>query len=191
MNGLIESNIFTFIVLPLLIMIARIFDVTLGTIRIMFVSRGNKIYAPILGFFEILIWLIAIRQIMVNLENVLCYIGYAGGFSIGNFLGIKIEEKLSYGKVIIRIITRTDSSNLVKNLRQKGFGITVIDAEGSSGRVKVIYTIIDRVNINKVITAMDRFNPKAFYSTEDVRSVKAGIFPSKKNLINKWLIRVS
>ncbi len=185
LNTFLNSEMFTYIILPLLILIARICDVTLGTIRIMFVSRGNKLLAPILGFFEIVIWLIAIRQIMQNLDSIFCYLAYACGFSLGNFLGIKIEEKVAYGKVIIRIMTRANATKLVENLRSKGFGVTVIDAQGSSGQVNIIYSIIDRAHIDNFIKKIDRFNPKAFYTIEDVLSVKEGIFPTSKNIMKR------
>ena len=91
------SEIFTFIILPILIFIARVCDVSIGTMRIIFISRGAKILAPLLGFFEILIWLVAIGKVMQNLDNIACYVAYAGGFATGNFVGIRIEEKLAMG----------------------------------------------------------------------------------------------
>ena len=184
-NNLLHAEIFSLIILPLLILISRVLDVTLGTLRIMFVSRGNRLLAPILGFFEILIWLIAVRQIMTNLENIICYIAYAGGFSIGTFLGIVIEQHLAYGKVIMRIITRVDSNKLVKQLRARAFGVTVIDAEGSNGRVQVLYSIIERGHLDKITKIINKYNPNAFYTLEDVRFVKEGIFPPTKNILKK------
>ena len=189
MQEFFNSQLFTFVVLPLLILLSRVCDVTLGTLRIMFVSRGHKVLSAILGFFEVLIWLIAIRQIMQNLENVFCYIAYAGGFAIGNYIGIKIEERLAYGKIMIRIIAKKDASELVGELRDKGFGATKIDAQGTSGLVNVIYSIIDRVHIQKVVDTINRYNPKAFYTIEDVRAVKEGIFPSGKKGLKRFMSR--
>ena len=98
------------IIIPLLIFVARIFDVTLGTIRIILVSRGVKIPAALLGFFEVLIWLIAIGRVMQNLNNVSNYIAYAGGFAMGNFVGIYIENKLAMGLLSIRVVTAKDAA---------------------------------------------------------------------------------
>jgi uncharacterized protein YebE (UPF0316 family) len=181
LNGLI----YTYVILPLLILVARVCDVTIGTIRIVFIARGNKLLAPILGFFEILIWLLAIRQILQNLENVFCYLAYAGGFAIGNLIGITIEEKLAYGQLLIRIVTEKDASDLIASLRRKGFGVTRISAEGSTGSVSVIYTIINRVRIEKAIRTINRFNPNAFYTIEDVRSVEKGIFPKNVSVVKR------
>lgn len=169
--GLTSSEIFAWIILPLLIFFARVCDVSLGTIRIIFVSKGIKYLAPLVGFFEILIWLLAISQIMQNLTNAYYYVFYAGGFAIGNLVGIIIEEKLSIGIVSIRIITRQDALELVNALKKSKYGITVVDAEGLKGRVKIIFTVINRQNIKKVINLVKIYNPKAFYSVEDIKFV--------------------
>jgi len=160
--GLTYSEIYAWILLPLLIFFARVCDVSLGTIRIIFVSKGIKYLAPIVGFFEILIWLLAIGQIIQNLTNVYYYVFYAGGFAIGNLVGIILEEKLSIGTVGIRIITRQDATNLIDAFKKSDFGITVVDAEGSKGRVKIIFTVVNRQNIQKVISLVKKYNPKAF-----------------------------
>ena len=99
-----DSHFFTFVVLPALIFIARVCDVTIGTLRIISVSRGYKFLAPVFGFFEVLIWIVVIGKVMQNLGNVFCYIGYAGGFATGNLVGIIIEERLAMGILLIRII---------------------------------------------------------------------------------------
>jgi len=176
-----SSETFTFIVLPLLIFLARICDVSLGTIRIIFVSRGLKYLAPLIGFIEILIWLVAIGKIMQNLGNIACYFGYAGGFAAGNYIGIIIEEKLAMGTFLIRIITKKDASELINTLNREGYGATSIPGQGKEGQVHIIYTIIRRGDLKHVIEIIKRFNPKAFYSIEDVRFVKEGIFPLRKS----------
>lgn len=140
-----HSEAFTFVLLPVLIFLARILDVGLGTIRIIFISRGRKFLAPLIGFFEILIWLVAIGKVMQNLTNVYCYIAYAGGFAAGNFTGMWIEEKLAMGTLIIQIITKKDASALIDNLKSSGYGVTVVPAEGSTGQVHIVYSLIKRM----------------------------------------------
>jgi Uncharacterized protein conserved in bacteria len=115
-----HSEIFKLIVIPILIFLARICDVTLDTARIIYVSRGIKFLAPLIGFFEVLIWLLSITQIMNNLTNVVYYIAYAGGFAMGNYIGIYIEEKMAIGTVVIRIITQKNASELVEFLKGDG-----------------------------------------------------------------------
>jgi len=149
-GSLSNSPLFTWCIIPLLIALARITDVTLGTIRIIYISRGMKMLAPIFGFFEILIWLMAIGQIMQNLSNPVYYFAYAFGFSGGNLVGIFIEERLAVGRVILRIITQRDATELVGHLRSAGYGVTTVDAEGAQGPVKLIFTVIDREKIKAV-----------------------------------------
>lgn len=176
----LNSEIFKFVVLPLIIFSTRICDVTLDTLRIIYVSRGIKFLAAFIGFFEVLIWLFAITQIFRNLTNPLCYVAYAGGFAMGNFIGIFIEERMAIGTVVIRIITQKDAAELIEFLKNEGYGVTHMDAQGAQGSVKIIFTIVKRKNIEHVLEIIRSNNPQAFFTIEDVRSVRAGVFqPSK------------
>ena len=174
-----DGPAFDYFILPFLIFIARIIDVTIGTIRIVMVAKGQKIWAPILGFFEVLVWLIAIARIFENLDNWACYFGYAAGFGAGNYIGLKIEEKLAMGIVKIQIITRKSADTLILNLKEAGFGITHHNAHGGKEEVSIIYSIIKRTELPKVVEKIKFYNPNAFYSIEDVRFVSHGIFPLK------------
>ena len=124
---IMDSWVFTWVLLPLLIFFARIMDVSIGTIRLIFVSKGFKFYAPLLGFFEVIIWLMAIGQIMQHLDNILCYIAYGLGFATGNFVGIYLEEKLSLGSVVLRIIPRKDTTDLIRHLRDSNYGVSSVN----------------------------------------------------------------
>lgn len=175
--SLFQSDIFRFAVLPAIIFLARICDVTLDTLRIIYVSRGLKLLAACIGFFEVLIWLMAITQILNNMTNVAYYIAYAGGFAMGNFVGIFIEEKMAIGTVIIRIITQKDATELIDQLKCNGFGVTHISAQGALGPVKIIFSIVKRKDVGDVLQMIRIHNPLAFYTIEDVRSVRKGVFP--------------
>lgn len=183
-----HSWLYPWIVLPSLIFIARIFDVSLGTVRVIFVSRGLKYLAPVVGFFEILVWLLAIGQIMKNLSNPACYIAYAGGFAMGNFVGIHIAEKLSLGLVMIRVITGKDASALVEYLKAENYGVTSVDGQGASGQVKVIFTIVPRREVDSVVRLIKKFNPNAFYSIGEVGLVERGVFPLRKSWRDSGLL---
>jgi uncharacterized protein YebE (UPF0316 family) len=177
MFNVTSSETFSLIILPLLIFTARVLDMSLDTMRIIFVSRGNKFLAPFLGFFEIMIWLFAIGQIMQHLTNITYYLAYAGGFATGVFVGISMEEKIAVGTVGIRIITKNEATKLIENIRSMGYGVTCFDGEGATGNVKLIYTAIRRKDVEKVVGIIKNFNPKAFYSIEELRSVSEGIAP--------------
>jgi len=176
-TSFIDSPLFTWVILPSLIFLARVCDVTIGTVRIMLLTKGRKILAPILGFIEVLIWLLAIRQIFNHLTNVACYLAFAGGFAMGNYVGMLIEERLAIGLDVIRIITKKDAGELIHYLKDEGYGVTSIDAEGTTGKVNVIFTIVNRKEVGKVVKIINKFNPKAFYSVEEIRAVSEGVFP--------------
>lgn len=162
---------------PLLIFLARIFDVTIGTIRIISLSRGRRILAPILGFFEVLIWLFAIRQIFANLDHLSAFIAYAGGFAAGNFVGMLIEEKLALGHLAVRLITAADATPLVTELRAASFGVTTVAAQGQTGAVQLIFMVIERREYDRVMEIVRTLQPSAFVSVSDVRSASEGVFP--------------
>jgi uncharacterized protein YebE (UPF0316 family) len=182
-------DIFTWVILPFLIFLARICDVSLGTVRLIFVSRGFKHLAPVIGFFEILIWIVAMGQIMQHLANPICYIGYAGGFATGNYLGILIAEKLSLGVVLIRIITQKEADPLLARLRERGCGVTSVEGQGSSGPVQVAFTIVRRREVPGVVELVKQYNPNAFYSIEEVDFVERGVFPLRKRWRQSDLLR--
>ncbi len=181
-STLLDSNVYAYFILPLLIFFARICDVTIGTIRIVFVSKGHKRVAPILGFFEVFIWIIAISQIMSNLNNFICYFAYAVGFATGNYIGLLVEERIAVGNLMIRVITSKDGDVLAKILNSHGFGATIVDAEGSSGKVNIIYSLVHRTNITSALKLIKDFNAEIFYSIEDIKDVNSGIFPEKMPL---------
>jgi uncharacterized protein YebE (UPF0316 family) len=173
----VDSELFRWVVLPSLIFLARIVDVSMQTVRIVFVSRGNRLLAPLLGFFEVMIWLAAIGQIMRNLDNVLCYVAYGGGFASGTYIGMLIEEKLAIGTCLVRVITQKDAGALIAALRAADYGVTHVPAEGMSGKVSIVYSVVRRSCIPDVVRIIEEFNPRAFYTIETVRSVREGVFP--------------
>ena len=185
-----SSGFYTWFALPFLIFVARVTDVSMGTVRIIFISRGLKYLASIVGFFEILIWLLAIGQIMKNLSSPACYVAYAGGFAAGNFIGISIAEKLSLGVALIRVITQKDALPLVEQLKDTNYGVTSVDGHGATGQVKVVFTIVPRREVPSVIALVKRFNPHAFYSIEEVGFVEKGTFPLRQSWRDSRLLRM-
>ena len=168
------------LIIPLLIFLARIIDVSIGTVRLIFVARGMRLQASILGVFEVLIWLATIGQILQNLTGWQNYVAYGLGFGTGNYIGMLIEDKLALGNVILRVITRSDASELVGALRERQFGVTSVDADGRDGPVTILFTLTQRQNLPVMIDLVNKFNPRAFYSIEDVRYVREGVFPTKR-----------
>jgi uncharacterized protein YebE (UPF0316 family) len=186
LENLFNSDLFKWVILPLMIFFARLIDVSLGTIRIIFISRGFKYIAPLIAFFEINIWLLAIAQIMLNLNNPVCSIAYAGGFAMGNFVGMLLEEKISIGSVIVRIIVKHDSDKIYSYLKSEKYGVTIVDAKGIEGEVKLIFVVIRRGDLKKILNHIKTIHPHAFYTVEDVRTVQDAVLP----ITRKGLFRV-
>jgi len=171
MDAVSFTTVYQWVLLPLLIFTARICDVSMDTVRIMLLHRSKKALAPLIGFVQVLIWLLAFRQIIIHLYNPLCYIGFAGGFATGTYVGMLIEERLAIGFQVLRLITRKDASVLIATLRDHGYGVTSVEGAGASGRVDIIYMIVRRAEIPKLIALVQGFNPQAFYTIEDVRGI--------------------
>lgn len=172
-----QVDLWGIIILPFLIFFARIVDVTIGTIRIIFVSKGQKILAPILGFFEVLIWIIAMGEIMQNLDRWYYYLFYAAGFATGNYFGILLEEKLAMGYVSLRLITKRPADDLIEEIKGRGYGLTYMPATGSTGDVHVLFITLKRSELPHLTKVINLLNPKAFYTVEDMKAVKEGIHP--------------
>jgi uncharacterized protein YebE (UPF0316 family) len=192
LESVITPGVFAFVIVPLLIFLARVCDMSLDTIRVIFMSKGIQYLPAIIGFFEVIIWLVAIGQVMNNLTNVVCYIAYGAGFATGTFVGMALEEKLSLGLTSVRIIAKEDPVELVQFLRSHNYGVTSIDAEGGRGKVKMVFTIIKRQDLKHVVGIVKDFNPNAFYSIEEVKSVAEGVFPERNShSIFRWLDSLS
>jgi len=177
----LDTDWFNWIIMPLLIAIARVIDVSIGTIRIILVSKGKKTIASVLGFFEVIIWLLAITQVMQHLTNFACYLGYGLGFAIGNYVGISLEEKLALGMQALRFITRETIDFLTMALRDAGYGATVLEAQGAKGTVHIVFTIVPRKSVNEVLRIASTIDPEVFVSIQDIRSVKAGFVPQRSS----------
>lgn len=170
---------YAWIVLPFLIFISRLCDVTLNTLRHVFMTKGYKKIVPFLGFFEVLIWIIVVGQVMKNLNNIACYIAWASGFATGTYVGLLVEERLALGLQVLRIITNQDCTTLIDALRNNNHGVTIVDGHGAKGPVKLLYAVVKRKDMTSLAKLIEEHNPGAFYSVEDVKSTNQGIFSKK------------
>ncbi len=185
-----SSDIFSFLILPLLIFLARICDVSINTIRIIYMLGGRRFTATLLGFFEAFIWLLVIREIFKHLDNWLCYVAYPAGFACGIFVGMIIEEKIAYGKVIVRIITRKDVTLLIDYLNSQHFRFTKVNAEGPDGNENLVFTVLDRERLDELLHNLKALIPTAFYTIEKVKAAgESGVLPEERGglRIFTWL----
>lgn len=194
MEAGITNDFFNLVIVPLLIVVARIADVGIGTIRIILVGKGYRLYSSMLGFVEILIWITATGYIMQNLDSVWNYLAYATGFSLGTYFGVVLEGKISIGKVMVRIITHRDNTILIEQLHERDYSFTTADAEGRYGKVKIIFMAMKRRAIPKLVELINEYHPKAFYTIEDVRYINDNIrdgsySPSSLNLLKGFSLK--
>lgn len=172
--------------LPLIIFLGRIVDVTLGTLRIIFVSKGKRNIAPFIGFFEVFIWIVIISQILGKANDLIAYLSYAAGYATGTYIGMYIESKLAFGVLLYRVYTKEDGTLLTKLINQSGFGATLVKGTGSVGQVDVVETVVDRKQMRTIESTINQFDNDAFYVIEDVRTAQNGIFPKTASLFQRW-----
>ncbi len=184
----VSTEVLNYVILPLMIFFARICDVSISTIRIIFVMGGNKTFAPILGFFEALIWLLAIGQIFNNIDNIWSYFAYAAGFATGTYVGMYIEEKLALGRVVVRLITREPVYSLITFLHDHDYRYSILDAEGRTGKVNVVFTVVKREKLKHLISGINQYHPKAFFTIEGVKRVSEEILMKEtpKSIGFRW-----
>jgi len=157
---------------PVIIFFAEVLHVTLATIRVLFVTRGMKVPAAIVGFLEVLVFLLALGQITSNLTNWVNYIAFASGFASGNIVGLWIEEKMAVGLLSVQIITNNDAQEMIEYLRAENFGVTSVTATGMSGKVRMLVILIKRKHLLRLQGIVEEYHPNAFISVQDVRLVK-------------------
>ncbi|WP_086478364.1 DUF2179 domain-containing protein [Arenibacter amylolyticus] len=168
----VSEGVLNYVIIPILIFVARIGDVSISTIRIIFVMSGKRNIAPFLGFFEALIWLLAIGQIISNIDNVFSYLAYASGFATGTYVGMYLEERLALGRVVLRLITKQPVDELLEYLNQNKLRYSMIDAKGKTGKVNVVFLVVKRDLLDNLLEAVNKFHPNAFYTIEGVKMVK-------------------
>jgi len=149
-----------------LIMCMRICDVTIGTFRTILVVQGKKYFAGLAGFFEVLIWVFAIRYIMQNLDVIPNLFGYATGFAIGNILGITLEQKIGLGFAQLTVISKYYTDKIADSLRRSKYGVTILPGEGVTGGVSIIALIVPRKQQTKVIKLIESLDKDAFITIQ-------------------------
>ena len=162
----------------LLIFVLRVGDMTLDTIRVLFVVRGKKLLVWILGFFQSLIFVVAISSVLSELDNILNVIGYATGFATGNLIGMLIENRLAIGHVLVTVISSNRGTLIAERLRTSGYAVTEIAGRGKNGTVFELHASVLRKDVSQVETIVLESDPQAFVTAEDVRPVRHGFWRS-------------
>ena len=161
----------------LFIFFARIADVSIGTMRTILLVKGQRRIASVLGFFEVMIYLIVL---VGNVDKPVLILAYCSGYAAGNIIGSKIEERLSIGRLVVQVIVKEAMEELVGSLREAGFGVTIIEGEGMEGKSYMLNIILDRKQMKKLYEIVDGCDCGAFITTMDVRASLGGYFQPKK-----------
>lgn len=158
----------------LLIFLARLVNVSMATVRTLLGMRGQKGLSTAIGFFESLIFILAISQVLQDVGNVWNVIGYCGGFAAGTLVGLVIEEKLAVGYAIVRAISQDAGEEIASALREAGYGVTEMAGEGLAGRVHVVTTVVKRRNIPAIMALVSGVDEAAFVTVDDANRVYRG-----------------
>ncbi|OGU36899.1 MAG: hypothetical protein A2068_00990 [Ignavibacteria bacterium GWB2_35_6b] len=164
----------------ILIMVLRIADVTLGTFRTIMVVQAKKYHSAVIGFFEVLIWIFAMRYIMQHMDQTINLFGYALGFGLGNLLGISLEQKIGIGYVQVNVISNFYTDKIADKLRESKFGVTILPAEGGSGGVSLLIIIIRRKDLQGVINLIEQIDKDSFITVQHSRPYRGFIHGARK-----------
>jgi len=155
----------------LLIFALRLVDVSLGTVRIILLSRRYRLWPALIGFVEVLTWLVAATVVFSNLNDLPRMLAYAGGFALGTYLGTLLESRLAVGNTMMRVVSPVESPQVAASLREAGFGVTVVNADGRDGEVRLAFTIIPRRRRKEAVRIVHDLNPTAFVTLQDIETV--------------------
>lgn len=162
----------------LLIFFARVFDVSLGTVRTIITVQGKSVLAFFLGLFEVLIWITIVSTVVLQIkESPILALFYAFGYATGNVVGIHVERKLAFGLMVLRVITADTDQKMAKRLRGKGLAVTVFPGQGKNGTVNLLYMAVRRKDLPWILALVKEEDPDAFYITEHARDVSKSLKP--------------
>jgi len=171
---------------PFLIFGLRIVDVSLDTMRVLNAVRGNRMVAASLGFFQALIWIVAVGNAIKHLNSWYHILGYAAGFATGTLVGITIERALAYGLSTVRIVSQHGGVEIAEALRERGYGVTEIPGFGRDGGVEIVHSVVQRQHLGEVMRIVDRWDSKAFVTVEEPRVLRGGRF-ARRASVNLWV----
>lgn len=168
----------------LFIFVARVLDMSLDVVRILMLTRDKKLAAALIGFVEVVIFIVALNQVIAGgLDDPLKIIAYAGGFATGNYVGAMIEGYLAVGFLSLQVFPRREKTgSCINTLRAQGFGVTSVVGAGRNGPRTILYVIVKRRDVNKVIDLLEQIDPKIFYNIADARTIRGGVFPGRAKI---------
>lgn len=165
----------------LLIIVVRIIDVSLGTVRMVLSVRGKKLFGSLIGFIEVLIWFLIVREALVGDEfSIWIALSYAAGFSLGTYIGIWLEEKLAIGSVSIQVITKGIKNDAVKKVRAEGFAVSTVVTQGKDQENLLLMIEVNRKEIKRALKLINKIVPDSFITVSDIKHITGGYFPNRR-----------
>ena len=165
---------------PIVIFFLRIVDVTLDTMRVLFMVRGRRVPAGILGFLMALVWIIAVGNAMKHLDSIWHILGYAAGYGTGTMVGITIENLVAFGLIQLRIVSRHGGVEIAEGLRERGYGATEFSGFGRDSAVEIVQSVVQRAHLDEVLAIVDKFDDTAFVTVEDPQVLRGGSVASRE-----------
>jgi uncharacterized protein YebE (UPF0316 family) len=165
---------------PIVIFLLRIVDVTLDTMRVLFMVRGRRLPAGILGFMMALVWIIAVGNAMKHLDSAWHILGYAAGYGTGTMVGITIENLVAFGLIQLRIVSKHGGVEIAEALRDRGYGATEFSGFGRDGAVEIVQSVVQRAHLDEVLALVDTFDDTAFVTVEDPQVLRGGSVASRE-----------
>lgn len=160
-----------------LIFLLRIIDVSIGTVRVIYTVKGNRLVAATLGFVESAVWIFAISRAFAYVDNPLSMAGWAFGYAAGTVLGITIDQWVASGSIIMRVISQEKPHDLHHMLLDKGFGVTAIPGEGRERNIKILFIVSPRKRGDELLKTVQAIDPRAFITIDPVNRAIGGYLP--------------
>ena len=171
--------------IPPLIFAARILDVSLGTMRLILLIQGHKWWAALLGFFEVVIWALAVGGMIAFLTNPFALFAYAAGFAAGTLAGSSIEHRIALGYRLVRVINANLHFNLSDALREHDYRVTRIEGTGRSGPVEIAFLVVRRRNLAETLELIERLAPRSFVTVERADRASGAAFEADASLARR------
>jgi len=160
------------VILPLIILVARIVETTMETIRLVYVTKGHRYLASGIGTLKIGVWVLSTSLVLTNLDNIPGILAYMLGYGIGTLLGMTIESWIGLGTVIVRIFCTRDPEPLIRHLGDLGYGTTRINGSGQFvPSVAVLLSMVPRKESGRLLAFLKTKYPDVHFTIEDVSTM--------------------
>jgi uncharacterized protein YebE (UPF0316 family) len=167
----------------IVIFFARVIDVGLGTLRVQFIVRRKKVLAAVIGFVEVLIYILIVSRVIRDIQYWPYILAYAGGFAVGTLLGMQLSEKFTRRLLQATVIYHGSHVEMEASVREAGFALTHFVGEGRDGPVDVLDVVCTTQGLRSLTDLVTRVDPKAFVYTQELAGLRGGYVYGLKSKI--------